>query len=112
MNRAATEDVRSPVWPVVSRVLRSGPAPSDRAARVVQILDDWVRRDAPRLDANDDRLYDEPGPVIMDAVWGPIAEAVMRPVFGDLVDDLDEVRSLTRPVEPLVRGQGPAHAPG
>ncbi len=25
MNRAATEDVRSPVWPVVSRVLRGGP---------------------------------------------------------------------------------------
>ena len=28
MNRAATEDVRSPVWPLISRVLRSpGPAP-------------------------------------------------------------------------------------
>ena len=28
MNRAATEDVRSPVWPVVSQVLHSGPAPN------------------------------------------------------------------------------------
>ncbi len=27
MNRAATEDVRSPVWPVVSQVLHGGPAP-------------------------------------------------------------------------------------
>jgi hypothetical protein len=31
MNRAATEDVRSPVWPIVSRVLRTGRAPSARA---------------------------------------------------------------------------------
>ena len=30
----------------------------------------------------------------MDALWRPIADAVMRPVFGDLVDDLDAVRSL------------------
>jgi hypothetical protein len=53
-----------------------------------------VRRDAPRLDADNGGLYDEAGPTIMDAVWTPIAEAVMRPVFGGLVDDLDEVRSL------------------
>ncbi len=67
MNRAATEDVRSPVWPVVSRVLHGGPAPSARDQQVVDILDDWVDRDAPRLDADGDALYDEPGPVIMDA---------------------------------------------
>lgn len=94
MNRAATEDVRSPVWPVVSRVLRTGPAPSARDARVVALLDDWVRRDAPRLDANGDGLYDEAGPAIMDAVWRPVAEAVMRPVFGDKLGDLNNVRSL------------------
>ena len=62
MNRAATEDVRSPVWPVVSRVLHTGPAPSARDQKVVDLLDDWVRRDAPRLDADDDGLYDEAGP--------------------------------------------------
>jgi acyl-homoserine lactone acylase PvdQ len=94
MNRAATEDVRSTVWPVVSRVLRSGPTPSARAAAVVALLDDWVRRDAPRLDADEDLLYDEAGPVIMDALWRPLAEEAMRPVLGDLVDDLDAVRSL------------------
>ncbi len=94
MNRAATEDVRSPVWPVVSRVLRTGPAPSARDQKVVDILDDWVSRDAPRLDADGDGLYDEPGPVIMDELWRPIAEAVMSPVFGSLVPDLNAVRSL------------------
>ncbi len=30
----------------------------------------------------------------MDAVWTPIAQAVMRPRFGKLLDDLDDVRGL------------------
>jgi hypothetical protein len=94
MNRAATEDVRSPVWPIVSRVLALGTAPDPRDQQVVGILDDWVDRDAPRLDADNDTFYDEPGPVIMDAVWRPIANAVMSPVFGSLVADLNNVRNL------------------
>ena len=32
--------------------------------------------------------------MIMDAVWRPIANAVMSPVFGALIDDLDNVRNL------------------
>jgi acyl-homoserine lactone acylase PvdQ len=94
MNRAATEDVRAPVWPVVSRVLRTGRAPNPRAQQVVDLLDNWVRRHAPRLDADNDGLFDDAGPAIMDAVWEPIATAVMRPVFGSVVEDLDEVRGL------------------
>jgi hypothetical protein len=94
MNRAASEDVRSPVWPIVSRVLAMGTAPDPRDQQVVDILDDWVGRDAPRLDADADLLYDEAGPVIMDAVWRPIANAVMSPVFGPLLGDLNNVRSL------------------
>jgi acyl-homoserine lactone acylase PvdQ len=95
MNRAATEDVRSPVWPVISRVLASpGPAPSARDARVVQILDDWVARDAPRVDADNDGRWDDAGPVILDNLWRRLADAVMRPVFGDLLGDLDNVRGL------------------
>jgi hypothetical protein len=94
MNRAATEDVRSSVWPVVSRVLRSGPAPSALAERTVAVLDEWVAHDAPRLDADLDGDYDDAGAVIMDALWRPVAEAVVRPVFGDLTEDLDDVRGL------------------
>jgi len=94
MNLAATEDVRAPVWPIVSRVLQAGSAPAPLDAQVVGILDEWVSRDAPRLDANNDGFYDEPGPVIMDAMWLPIAEAVMSPVFGALIPDLENVRSL------------------
>jgi acyl-homoserine lactone acylase PvdQ len=95
MNRAATEDVRSPVWPVISQVLRGGPAPSARAQQVVDVLDDWVARDAPRLDADEDSFYDDAGPGILDAVFRPLTEAVMAPVFaGDLLDDLNQVRGL------------------
>ncbi len=94
MNRSATEDTRTPAWPAVSEVLRTGEAPSELAAEVLDLLDEWVAEDAPRLDADDDGFNDHAGPTIMDAVWGPIAEAVMRPVFGDLTEALDEIRSL------------------
>ncbi|MGB2851730.1 MAG: penicillin acylase family protein, partial [Solirubrobacterales bacterium] len=73
MNRAATEDTLSPAWPVVSRVLHTGPAPRARDQQVVDLLDDWVSRDAPRMDADDDRVFDEAGPAIMDEVWRPVA---------------------------------------
>ena len=39
-------------------------------------------------------FYDVPGPTIFDALWEPLAEAVMRPVFGDLTEALDQVRNL------------------
>jgi acyl-homoserine lactone acylase PvdQ len=94
MNRAATEDVRSPVWPVVSRVLHSGPAPSARDQKVLDLLDDWVRRDAPRLDADNSGLYDEASPAIMDALWPELARAVMGRVLGKLLPDVDSVRGL------------------
>jgi acyl-homoserine lactone acylase PvdQ len=94
MNRAASEDVRSPVWPLVSQVLHGGAAPNARDQQVVDLLDDWVGRDAPRLDADVDTVFDEAGPTIMDRAWRPIAEAVMAPRFGDLLGDLNNVRGL------------------
>jgi hypothetical protein len=94
MNRAATEDVRSPAWPVVHKVLRGGPAPTARDGQVASLLKDWVDRDAPRVDADLDGVYDEAGPTIMDAVWRPVAEAVMADRLGPLVEDVNDVRSL------------------
>jgi len=94
MNRAATEDVRAPTWEVVSRMLAGAAAPNARAQQVVDLLDDWVGRDAPRLDADEDGIYDEAGPTIMNNTWVPIAEAVMEPRFGDLLDELNNVRGL------------------
>lgn len=94
MNRAATQDVRSPVWPIVSRVLRTTAAPTPRDQQVLDIVDEWIGRDAPRVDADNDTYFDEPGPAIMDSLWRPIATAVMSPVFGALIGDLDNVRGL------------------
>ncbi len=94
MNRAATEDARSLVWPVVSQVLRGGAAPTPIDARALDVLDAWVERDAPRLDADQNGKNDDAGAPIMDAVWRPIAEAVMRPVYGDLLGALDRLRGL------------------
>jgi penicillin amidase len=98
MNRAATEDGRAPVWRVISSVLHGGAAPSARDQKVVDLLDDWVRRDAPLEDVNNDLKWDEASPAIMDAVWTPIADAVMGRVFkGKLLGELDQVRGLNGP---------------
>jgi acyl-homoserine lactone acylase PvdQ len=96
MNRAATEDVRSPAWPVVSEVLQSGgPDPSARDAQVVSLLDDWVLRDAPRIDADVDGTFDEATPEIMDRLWRPIATAVMEGRLGpEGTANVNEVRNL------------------
>jgi acyl-homoserine lactone acylase PvdQ len=94
MNRAATEDDHSEVWPVVSQVLRGGAAPNALDAKVVSLLDDWVRRDAPVLDADNSGQYDDAGPTVMNALWTPVANAVMHPVFGALTGDLDNIRGL------------------
>lgn len=94
MNRSATEDVLSPVWPVISEVLRGSEAPTPLAGQVVDIMDAWVAMDAPRLDADDDGMYEEAGATIMDALFRPLAETVMRPVFGSSIGALNSRVSL------------------
>ena len=96
MNRAATEDVRSPVWPVDQQgagdaARRRAPAPR----RSKTILDDWVRRDAPRLDADDDGKFDDAGP---DDHGRAVASRWPRPSCGrgsaTWSTTLDDVRGL------------------
>ena len=96
MNRAATEDVRSSALAdhqpgaALARARRR----TSRDQEVLDLMDDWIADDAPRIDVDADTFFDGPGPVIMDAVWRPIANAVMSPVFGPLLGDLDNVRNL------------------
>jgi acyl-homoserine lactone acylase PvdQ len=85
MNRAATEDVRSTVWPVISDVLLGGDAPSDLAEQAVALLDEWVAEDAPRLDADDDGFADSPGPLLLDEIFAAVAAAVAEPVLGPAI---------------------------
>ncbi len=89
MNLAATEDTGATVWPVISEVLTNGEPPSELAAEVVDLLDEWVADDAPWLDADEDGFYDDAGPLIFDELDDRIAAAVARPVLGGLVDDED-----------------------
>ncbi len=89
MNKAATQDLRvARVWPVVKAVLQTGPAPSARAEAAASLLDDWRSAGSSRLDRELDGKIDHPGAAVMDAAWSRIADAVMTPVLGPLVDDL------------------------
>lgn len=87
MNRAATEDIRSSVWPVISEVLDATEAPSPTAASVVELLDGWVADDAPLLDADDDGDYDRAGPLVFDTVFGPIVDGVSAGLLDKVLDE-------------------------
>lgn len=88
MNRSATESTSSPMWEVVVRVLRGGPAPSPLAGEALDVLDAWVRNDAPILDVDEDGENDDPGALLAQRLFDPVRRAVLGPVFGDLVDEL------------------------
>ena len=89
MNKAATQDLRVVrVWPVIRDVLRTGSAPSARAEAAAGLLDSWRTSGSSRLDRELDGRIDDPGAAVMDAAWPKLADAVMAPVLGPLVDRL------------------------
>ncbi len=89
MNRAASQDLRAvKVWPVVSQVLAGGPAPSPLAQQAADLVSAWARSGASRLVDDATGKIGDPGAAILDAAWNPIADAVLGPVLGDLVDQL------------------------
>ena len=92
MNAAATQDVRAVVFqPVLSRLLRTGPAPSARALQMLGLLEAWRRAGGSRLDRDLDGKIDHPGAAIMDTAWEGIANAGLRRVLGaKLANQLDE----------------------
>ncbi len=99
MNKAATQDLRvARVWPVIKAVLQTGPAPSARAEAAASLLDDWRLAGSSRLDRELDGKVDGPGAAVIDAAWPRIADAVMTPVLGPLVDQLAAL--MERSVDP------------
>jgi len=89
MNLAATQDLRATdVWPVIRAVLQTGPAPSARAEGAVALLDAWRAAGSSRVDRDLDGKIDDPGAAVMDATWPGLADAVMTPILGPLVDRL------------------------
>ena len=87
MNRAATQDLRAvQIWPVISRVLAGGPAPSPLAQEAVNLVSDWASRGSSRLVDDATGMIPDPGAAILDTAWNAIGDAVLSPVLGDLID--------------------------
>ena len=92
MNRAATTDLRNDqLLPVIDAVLRTGPAPSARAQRMLELLRAWRTRGSSRLDRDLDGKIDDPGAAVMDVAYPRLADAVMSPVLGPQLDELDSL---------------------
>ena len=98
MNRAATQDVRAVMLvPDISAVLAGTTAPTPRDAQLLSLLRAWRASGASRLDRALDGAVDDPGAAIMDAAWPRIARAVMTPVLGPLVPQLEKLRPIDSP---------------
>jgi len=81
MNKAATQDLRAVrVWPVIKQVLAGGPAPSKLAEETANLVSTWVENGASQFGTERPK---EPAAAVMDAIWAPIAEAVLGPVLGE-----------------------------
>ncbi|MDQ3381671.1 MAG: penicillin acylase family protein [Actinomycetota bacterium] len=103
MNAAATQDLHATdAWPAIRAVLRTGTAPSARAEAAVGLVDSWWGARASRLDRELDGTIDDPGAAVMDAAWPRLADAVMSPVLGPLVDRL--ARLTARSDDPAPNG--------
>ncbi len=79
MNEAATQDAREMTFePVLSKLLRTGRAPSARDAEMLTLLDAWYRHGGSRLDRTDASgigKITDPGAAIMDTAWPLLANA-------------------------------------
>jgi acyl-homoserine lactone acylase PvdQ len=92
MNRAATTDLRNALLlPVIAGVLRTGLAPSPRAQRMLDLLHDWRVKGSSRLDRDLDGRIDHPGAAIMDVAYPRLADAVLSPVLGPQLEQLDSL---------------------
>lgn len=97
MNRAATQDARAVlVWPTIAKLLTPGTGPNPRAEQAAALVTSWSQHGSSRIDLNLDGKVDDPGAAVMDAAWPRIAKAVMRPVLGDLTDQLATFDRLDR----------------
>ncbi len=83
MNAAATQDVREmTLEPLLSKLLRTGPAPSARDAAMLALLDAWHARGGSRLDRTGNGQITDPGAAIMDTAWPLLANAWASSVLG------------------------------
>jgi len=99
MNRAALQDLRAvKVWPVIKQVLAGSPAPSKLAEEAVAMVSAWVEAGASR------EGYHRPkaaAAAVMDAVWSPLAEAVLGPVLGEVLPEFKSIAGTDNPPSPI-----------
>ncbi|MBJ7331665.1 MAG: penicillin acylase family protein [Solirubrobacteraceae bacterium] len=94
MNAGATQDVRvMELQPTLSKLLRQSKAPSTRAQKMLDVLDQWRTNGGNRLDRNADGRIDDPGAAVMDGIWNRLADAAMKPVLGNQVNKLASLES-------------------
>ena len=88
MNAAATQDVRAMKFvPLLARLLKGGTAPSARATRMLELLEEWRAQGGSRLDRDLDGKIDHPGAAILDTAWNRLADAALTPVLGKPLAD-------------------------
>lgn len=88
MNRAATQDPEGAlVWPVIAKVLATGPAPSVAAAAAAQEVTTWVDKGASVLASGPDAPY-LAGEAIIQTAWEGFVQADLSPVLGPLWSEI------------------------
>jgi acyl-homoserine lactone acylase PvdQ len=92
MNRAATTDLRvEQVLGVVEDVLRTGPAPSAQAQRMLDLIDAWRANGPAWLDRDGDGKVDSAAAPIVEALYPKIADAVMGGALGPQLAEFNEL---------------------
>jgi acyl-homoserine lactone acylase PvdQ len=106
MNRAATQDVKAiEIWPLISQVLATGPAPDATTQQAANLITAWVAAGGSRLDRDLDGKVDDPGAAVMDVAWKGLRTAVMTPVLGDQISD-QLATTINPDDEPASKGGG------
>lgn len=111
MNRAATQDPQGAlVWPVIAKVLATGPAPSVQAAAAAQEVTSWVNGGASVLTDGPDAA-DLAGEAIIQTAWSGLVQADLSPVLGPLWSEIpgDGMSYLAEDLSDLLGLQQPAH---
>jgi hypothetical protein len=75
----------------VRKVLNTGAAPDELTRQAADQVDQWLAQGASRLDRDGDGKVDAPGAAVLDAAFKPLATAVLKPVLGELTDQLARV---------------------
>ena len=90
MNAAATQDVRAiDMVPLLRKLLKGSQPPSPMAAQMLDLMAQWRAHGGSRLDRDLDGLIDDPGAAIMDASYNGIVDAMLSPVLGPQLEELN-----------------------